>query len=125
MTDIHSIQRMLERRKELRKASTQQENILWQELRNSKLGFKFKRQHSVGGYIADFYCAEVRLIIEIDGSSHDTADQKEYDKFRDEFLKELNHKVLRFKNSQINNELSNVLDEIKSNLNPSPSLGEG
>ncbi len=116
MTNIHSIQRMIERRKELRKASTQEENILWQELRNSKLGVKFRRQHSIGGYVADFYCAKARLVIEIDGATHNEKDQKEYDKFRGEFLKEYNHKILRFKNSEVDTELSKVLENIKLSL---------
>jgi len=122
MTDIHTIQRLIDRRKELRKHSTIQENILWQELRNSKLGFKFKRQHSIGGYIADFYCAKFRLVIEIDGLSHGVEDQKEYDHVRDSYLTELNHKVLRFRNDEIDNNLIVGIKKIRKILDTAQPL---
>ena len=114
MTDIHNIQNMLARRRELRKRSTKQEKVLWQELKNKKLGYKFRRQHSIGGYVADFYCAESRLVIEIDGSSHNKEIQKEYDSIRDTFLKDLNHAILRFKNEDIDNNLNEVIKKISA-----------
>jgi very-short-patch-repair endonuclease len=57
-------------RRELRTNATLQEIILWSRLKNDQLGFKFRRQHSFGKYIADFYCPKLRLVIEIDGSQH-------------------------------------------------------
>jgi very-short-patch-repair endonuclease len=130
MKSIHNILGMSERRKELRRNSTPEEDILWQRLRNNQLGFKFRRQHSIGGYVADFYCAQARLVIEIDGDSHSSIDQKEYDVFRSEYLGELNHEVLRFKNIEISNELEKVVYRIKvflelRGVHPSPDLGEG
>jgi very-short-patch-repair endonuclease len=113
MKEVHNIQRMLERRKELRRNSTLEENILWQRLRNSQLGYKFRRQHSIGGYIADFYCAPLRLIIEIDGDFHNELEQKEYDGFRDGYLKQFNHGVLRFRNAEVRDNTENVLSRIK------------
>jgi len=111
---VHNNTKLFERRKELRRNSTSQEEILWNELRNSKLGFRFRRQHSVGGYILDFYCFSKRLIIEVDGGSHNS--NKEYDAVRDKFFTDLGYKILRFKNKDVENNLSKVLSKIKENL---------
>lgn len=110
---VHNNQDLLDRRRDLRKNSTEAEQKLWFELRNSKLGAKFKRQHSIGGYITDFYCQKYKLIIEIDGEIHNTKEAKEYDTARDRYFKELNYKVLRFLNSDVENEMKKVLEEIK------------
>ena len=75
----HNNRTLSDRRKELRKNQTKAEEILWFELRNNKLGAKFKRQHSIGGYIADFYCHTLKLVIEIDGGIHKSKEQREYD----------------------------------------------
>ncbi|KKC24420.1 hypothetical protein WP12_19440 [Sphingomonas sp. SRS2] len=71
------------------------EVMLWQQLRGGKAGAKFRRQHPLGSYIADFYCAAARLAIEIDGEAHDRAGQVERDQGRDAFLKENGYQVLR------------------------------
>jgi very-short-patch-repair endonuclease len=71
-------------RKYLRNNSTPQEIILWKYLRDYNLGYKFRRQHSIGQYIVDFCCPKQNLIIEIDGSQH--LDQKDYDNERTDFL---------------------------------------
>ena len=130
MKEVHNILRMTERRKELRRNSTPEEDILWQRLRNSQLGLKFRRQHSIGGYVADFYCAPARLVIEIDGGSHDESEQKQYDVFRKEYLENFHHQILRFKNSEVRDELEKVVRDIKEAIakhraHPSPDLGEG
>ena len=67
---IHNIQKLLSRRKDLRKNQTPQEEKMWWYLKDKRLGVKFRRQHSVSGYILDFYCKEKRLIVEIDGGIH-------------------------------------------------------
>ena len=96
--------------RELRKKQTPEEKLLWEELRNRRLnGLKFLRQHPIiyendphKGllfFIADFYCAEKRLVIELDGKIHDF--QKEYDANRDFILKQLNLRVLRIKNEEL------------------------
>jgi len=118
---VHNIKRYLERRRELRKASTPEEKILWNELRNNKLGARFKRQHSIGGYILDFYCFQARLIVEIDGKSHDV--NKLYDADRDKYFKELGYLTLRIKNDEIHSNLKDVKEGIKKTL--SLRLGEG
>ena len=113
---VHNSQNLIDRRRELRKNSTKAEEILWFELRNNKLGAKFKRQNSIGGYIADFYCQKYKLIIELDGKVHDTEEAKEYDGVRDKFFVSLGYKVLRFRNEEVENETEKVLDRIEENL---------
>lgn len=103
---------MRDRRRELRKNSTKAEELMWFELRNNKLGPKFKRQHSIGGYIADFYCQKHRLIVELDGEIHNKLENQEYDKVRDNYLTNLGFKVLRIKNSEIEGNIENVLEKI-------------
>ena len=71
----------------LRHPQTPAEATLWQHLRNRNLGYKFRRQHPIDRFIIDFYCAEAKLCIEIDGSSHFETEQEEYDKARTEFWK--------------------------------------
>lgn len=107
--DVHNKRSLLDIRRALRVNSAPAEEILWEEIRNKKLnGLKFKRQHSIGNYIVDFYCASKRLIIELDGEVHNTSHQKEKDKHRDQNLTEMNFKILRISNSQVLNEIEKV-----------------
>jgi leucyl-tRNA synthetase len=108
--------------KENRQNPTEEEAIFWNEVRNNKLGFKIRRQHAIGSFIADFVCLDRRLVIEVDGEYHDT--NKEYDEVRTEFLKSAGFNVIRFTNKQIQGDLSNVLRELKKALNDSPSVRE-
>lgn len=104
-------------RRELRQSSTFAESVLWERLRGRKLdGLKFNRQHSIGNYIVDFYCASKKLIIELDGAVHESADQKEKDEFRDEILKDMGFMILRFKNAQIINEFELVKEKILNSI---------
>lgn len=114
---VHNNKQFLNRRRELRRNSTAEEAILWEELRESKLGYRFRRQHSIGGYILDFYCFKERLIIEIDGDSHNRDD----DEVRDKYFSDLGYKTLRFKNSEVKSDLLKVIDKITLSLR----LGEG
>jgi leucyl-tRNA synthetase len=109
---VHNSKNLLDRRRELRKSPTRAEEILWEELKDGKLGTRFRRQHSIGGYILDFYCFKARLIIELDGNLHD----KEYDAVRDKFFQDLGYKTLRFKNFEIENNLEDTLNKIKTIL---------
>jgi len=104
-----------DRRKTLRQSLTSQEFKLWFYLKGKNLGVKFRRQHSIGPYIVDFYCKEKNLIIELDGSQH--IDAKEYDKERDLYLQTLNMKVLRFWNNEIDKNIEEVLMKIKEEIN--------
>ena len=97
----------------MRKEQTPQEEKLWFELRHSKLGVKFKRQHSIGGYITDFYCREYKLIVEIDGGIHNTKENQEYDKIRDDYFRELGYKILRIPNREVDEDIEKVLEKIK------------
>jgi very-short-patch-repair endonuclease len=103
------------RAREFRTAPTPAENHLWQRLRNRQLdGFKFRRQHVIGRFVVDFYCAEASLIIEIDGSVHDG--QQERDADRQQWLELSDFQVLRFRNEQILNEIESVLQALRAAL---------
>jgi very-short-patch-repair endonuclease len=97
--------------REKRKKPTEAENLLWQHLHNYKIpGYKFRRQHSVGQFIVDFYCAKARLVIEVDGLIHQY--QGEEDTIRQEYLESLGLKVLRFSNDAILNDINDVMKPI-------------
>ena len=117
MTTIYNILKLKDRRVDLRKKQTPQEVILWSRLRREQLGFKFRRQHSIGGYITDFYCPTKKLVIEIDGSQHFEKENKEYDKIRSSYFEGLDIKVLRFTNTEINTNMGGVLLRIVNKLN--------
>lgn len=100
--------------RKLRQDQTNAEKLLWERLRRKDLnGFKFKRQHGFGNYIVDFYCSKAKLIIELDGKIHDKKEQKEKDKIREEDLIVHGFKVIRFKNSEVENDIEKVLKKIK------------
>jgi very-short-patch-repair endonuclease len=98
----------------LRQENTKAEEILWEELRNSKLGIKFRRQHPIHNFILDFYAPKIKLAIEVDGENH--KENKQYDTTRTEFLNSNDITVLRFWNKEIENDLPYVLDKIKQFL---------
>jgi very-short-patch-repair endonuclease len=118
-THLHNSVIHKDLRKSLRKNSTNPEQKLWQKIRNKQLGIKFRRQQGVGRYIVDFYSAELNLVIEIDGDNHFTNDAREYDFERDEYMKGLGIRILRFTNYQINQSLNDVLVEISKSITPS------
>lgn len=101
------------RRRDLRVKQTEAEKILWQKLRSRQInGFKFFRQYSIGKYIADFYCSELRLVIELDGSQHYEENVFEYDKIREEFMKSLDIKTIRFNNLDVFKSLDEVMERV-------------
>ncbi len=114
MIHIHNLKHLGVARKLLRRDFTPEEKILWFQLRNSSLGYRFRRQHSIGNFVADFFCPEKRLIIEIDGGQH--LDNKEGDKERTEYFESLGIKVIRFWNSEVKNDLDRVMIKIKIEL---------
>jgi very-short-patch-repair endonuclease len=98
--------------RDLRTRQTKAEALLWQLLRNRQLlGFKFRRQHQFGDYVADFYCHD-SLVIECDGSIHDQNEQRHHDQNRDAYLISSGLRVLRFTNQQILDDAEMVLKEI-------------
>ena len=104
----------------MRSNQTDAEQLIWSMLRNRSLKeAKFRRQHPVGRFILDFYCAEHKLAVELDGAHH--TDQKEYDCSRDEWLREQGITVLRFWNNQVLNETEAVLEEIYRSLPEVPT----
>ncbi|SDZ55159.1 MULTISPECIES: endonuclease domain-containing protein [Rhodonellum] len=101
------------RARELRKRLTPSEKILWETLKGKSFrGLKFRRQHPIHKFIVDFYCHELKLVIEIDGGIHDTMDQKEYDMGRTFELNELGLEILRFGNEMILSDIQLTLIEI-------------
>jgi very-short-patch-repair endonuclease len=116
MTKIFNSKHLLRKRQRLRNNLTLQEVILWSRLRRNQMGYKFRRQHSIGNYIVDFYCPEKKIIIELDGHQHKREKDTRYDAKRTEYFKSLGIKVLRFWNNEINENLEGVILKIEENL---------
>ena len=111
--------------KKLRDHQTEAELFLWSQLNNLKyLNVRFKRQHPVLYFVADFYCHKARLVIELDGGYHDIPEQYMYDKEREQELEDLGLKVIRFSNEQvlfhIVNSLKVIKEVIKERITPDP-----
>jgi very-short-patch-repair endonuclease len=106
---------------ENRQNATDAEAKLWEELRDHKIGKKFRRQHPIDKFIADFVCLEEKLVIEVDGSVHDTKERQEYDAMRTKRLVSLGYHELRFANEQILSDIATVLKTISSFFSGSPS----
>ena len=117
------------RAKSLRNEASPPERLLWQHLRNRQLhGHKFSRQIPIGPYFADFLCREAKLIIELDGSTHDNS--TDYDARRDAYCRAQSYSILRFTNADVLANLEGVLSHIAAKLaqepTPNPSrLREG
>ena len=110
---LHNLPALRTFRKELRHHLTPAEAKLWTHFQRSQLaGRKFRRQHSVGGYILDFYCPAERLAIELDGAAHDSETAQRYDEERDLFLRHCGIRVLRFENKWVFLQPDEVLAEI-------------
>jgi len=92
------------------------EIFLWCKIKNKQLGYKFRRQHGIGPYIVDFYCPQLRLAIELDGSQHLESKHQIYDKKRTRYLSSLNIKVIRFLNNEILNNLDGVWMAIENEI---------
>ena len=110
--------------KELRKNMTFGEIALWREIKGKKLGVQFSRQIPIDNYIIDFYCKNLFLAIEVDGSIHFKEGHEEKDQRRQKRLESLGVKVIRFSDTDVKNNLNWVLDEIRScidNLEPTPN----
>jgi very-short-patch-repair endonuclease len=108
----------------LRKKQTRAESALWELLRGRKvLGLKFRRQAPIGRYIADFCCRELRLVVEVDGGVHADETRIRHDIQRDDYLRSLNHHVLRFPNEEVLDNPGAVLEDTRRDaLRLCPSL---
>ena len=102
--------------KRLRANPTEAESVLWLYLSNNQIGLRFKRQHPIKYFIADFYCHKAKLVIEIDGGYHQLPEQYEYDKNRDCELKEFGLKIIRFTNEQVLFDIENTIKNIQKEL---------
>jgi very-short-patch-repair endonuclease len=100
----------------LRRDMTVTEKMIWDRVSNKQLGVRIRRQHPIWKFIADFYCHEVKLVIEIDGGIHLPPDNKEYDISRDIILKEFQIEILRFTSDEVIKETSLVIETIKSTI---------
>jgi very-short-patch-repair endonuclease len=116
MSKIHNANIFLDRRRKLRVNQTAAESKLWRHLRNNSLGVKFKRQHSISGYITDFYSFQAKLVIEVDGDTHASFEAQEYDQVRTEYFKNFGITVLRFTNDEVLSNVESVLDKILESL---------
>ena len=97
------------------------ERLMWQLLRNrQRCNHKFRREHPLGDYTADFYCIEAKLVVEVDGSSHLPDEAKKYDESRDHWMAQQGIRVLRFTCSQVTNETQAVLAAIDEALVKTP-----
>lgn len=114
---IHNRKSLKEVRRRLRRSLTPSEATLWKALQGSRLAAKkFRRQHSIGNYVVDFYCPECKLAIELDGEKHFNSMASEYDLRRTEFLKQHGISVLRFENRAVFENQSAVLEAIRKRL---------
>ena len=92
---------------------TDAEKLLWSKIRGKQLkGFQFYRQKIIGNYIADFYCSKSKLVIEVDGGQHYSAEGKEKDRMRDNYMKRAGITVLRFSDREVLKNLEEVLEKI-------------
>ena len=96
------------RARALRRTTTLPEGLLWQVLRKRPGGYKFRHQHPIGPFTADFYCAAKRLVIEVDGDAHSMGDNPERDARRDAWLRETGFHVVRYGAADVLNNLDSV-----------------
>ncbi len=133
---LHNLKTKQGIRKKLRNEMTRSEYKLWYFLRRSYLGYKFRRQHGIGPYIADFFCPHLRFIIEVDGDVHGHPVQKKKDKVRQTYLEDLDFNIKHYHNDDILNNIEEVVNDIgrtcrylhgqraKSPTTPNPSLSK-
>ena len=114
MTKIYNRIDQKEKRRILRNNMPNAEKLIWEKLRRRQIKNKrFLRQYSVGKYVIDFFCPEIKLAIEVDGDTHITDEEIEYDKYRQIEVENLGIKFLRFKNDEIFENIANVIKKIE------------
>jgi very-short-patch-repair endonuclease len=104
--------RTLSRARALRRRLTDAETILWSRLRKSAQGMRFRRQHPIAPYIADFACVRARLVVEVDGGTHGSEEEREYDARRDAFIRARGWRVVRVLNVDIYGNLESAMEMI-------------
>ncbi|MFO1525018.1 MAG: endonuclease domain-containing protein [Turneriella sp.] len=111
---LNNLRHLKQRRIELRKRLTPAEAALWNRLKKSQVvDHKFRRQHSFGNYILDFYCPAARLAVELDGGVHQSMEAQDYDRVRDAYLRSAGIRVLRFQNREVLEDMRSVLRRIE------------
>ena len=111
---LYNQKELKEKRKELRSNSTSAEAVLWSMLKGKQIeGKRWRRQFSIGYYILDFYCPEIKLAIELDGNEHYTVIGKFNDERREEYLKSLGITIIRFENKDIWYSTEHVIETIR------------
>jgi very-short-patch-repair endonuclease len=132
MTKLYNRTSDKAKRQQLRRNMTKAEFMLWQKLKGRKLkGVKFRSQYSVGQFVVDFYCTELKLAIEIDGESHFQDGAQEYDWERQAFIESVGIRFLRFTNNHVYGNLEGVLEKILQKIGelrdnpPQPPLLRG
>lgn len=101
----------------LRNNMTEAEKLLWVELKTRKLGVRFLRQYSIEKFVVDFYCPEIKLAVEVDGVTHNSPEEIEYDIYRQAEIEKYRIEFARFTNQQIYGNIKQVVDEIKARIN--------
>lgn len=105
------------RRRQLRNSMPRAEIFLWARLKNKQImGYKFRRQHSLGYYVLDFYCPKLKLAIEVDGDSHFTEEAKKYDLRRENYIKSFGIRFLRVTNLDVYNNMDGIIEEIMETI---------
>ena len=120
-TDSFSWGLLIKKAKEMRHVPTKAEEALWDRLRNRKIEYKIRRQHIIHGFIADFFCVEKNVVIEVDGGIHMTTEQKEHDQFRTEVLNAHGYSVIRYTNEEVLSDPFKIAKSIKEQLDKLPS----
>ena len=103
--------------KRLRMQMTDAENVLWLHLKEGVAGCKFRRQHPIGIYIADFYCYKAKLVVEVDESIHQLTEVAQNDEEKEQYLKGLGLQVIRFSNEEVMNSREQVIKIIFEQVN--------
>ena len=112
MTKLINDNYKMELRRKLRKTMTKSETVLWKYIKGEQLLVKFRRQVSIQNYIVDFYCPQLKLIVEVDGSTHNEEEVFKKDVERDKILKDLGFEIIRYNSERIFNNLNEVLSDL-------------
>ncbi|MCX6741181.1 MAG: endonuclease domain-containing protein [Candidatus Parcubacteria bacterium] len=114
MGEVLNRKKFRDLRSKLRRESTPPERKLWHGLNAKKLGYKFRRQQGIGNYIVDFFCSELKLVVEVDGIGHEDEEIYKNDKIRERYLTEMGFKVIRYSAHDIGKNLEGVVRDIKN-----------
>ena len=115
-TDGSTYNILLRNAKSNRRYATEAESLLWEYLRNRRIGYRFRRQHPIDGYIPDFVCLSQKLVVEVDGGYHYLGEQPFSDAERTQYLNERGFEVIRFSNEEVLHNIDRVIQTIKETI---------